>query len=91
MKYQWKIVFFVFSILMIVGLCLSLYGIEKDAIHTTWLGLTTIAAVCVSWWMWVMFIIRQMMLVSDRADQNLLEIKNHLKEIKRLVSAVNLS
>lgn len=86
MKYQWKIVFFVFSILMITGLCLSLYGIANDLLNATWLGMVTISAVCVSWWLWVMFIIRHMISTSDRADRNLIDIKNSLSELRSLIA-----
>lgn len=74
---------------MITGLCLSLYGIANDFLNATWLGIVTISAVCVSWWCWVMFIIRHMISTSERADRNLKDIKDGLSELKSLIATDN--
>ena len=76
---------FVAVIAMFLGLTVSLWGIGHDNTKAAWLGLITIGAVCVSWWFWVMFVIRTMIECSNKTQQGLGDIKQGIKEVKSLV------
>ena len=76
---------FVAVIGMLLGLAVSMWGIGHDNAEAAWIGLITIGAVCVSWWFWVMFVIRTMIECSNKTQQGLGDIKQGIKEVKSLV------
>ena len=76
---------FVAIVGMLLGLAVSIWGIGQNDIKATWIGLVVIMAVCVSWWFWVMFIIRTMIECSERTQQGLHEIKSGLGDVRSLV------
>jgi len=55
-KINWQIVMFVAVLSMLLGLGVSLLGLDKDQNNLVLIGLGIIAVVCVSWWLWVMFV-----------------------------------
>ena len=85
MKIHWKTVMFVAVIGMLLGLAISMWGIGHDNAKAAWIGLITIGAVCVSWWFWVMFVIRTMIECTDQTNQGLTEIKNTIREVRVMV------
>jgi uncharacterized membrane protein len=85
MKIHWKTVMFVAVIGMLLGLAVSMWGIGHDNAQAAWIGLITIGAVCVSWWFWVMFVIRTMIECTEKTQQGLGDIKNGITEVKRIV------
>ena len=85
MKIHWKTVMFVAVIGMLLGLTISVWGIGQNNIQAAWIGLITIGAVCVSWWFWVMFVIRTMIDCTDKTNQGLGEIKQGIHELRGLV------
>jgi len=85
MKIHWMTVMFVAVIGMLIGLAVSIWGIEHENAKAAWTGLITIGAVCVSWWVWVMFVIRTMIECSDRTQQGLGDIKQGILEVRSLV------
>jgi 4-amino-4-deoxy-L-arabinose transferase-like glycosyltransferase len=76
---------FVAIVGMLLGLAVSVWGIEHDDIKAAWLGLVMIVAVCVSWWFWVMFIIRTMIECSERTQTGLGDIKSGIREVRIMV------
>ena len=76
---------FVAIVGMLLGLAMSIWGIGHDDIKATWIGLVMIVAVCVSWWFWVMFIIRTMIEQTDRTQQSLGDIKTGIREVRHMV------
>ena len=76
---------FVAIVGMLLGLAVSVWGIEHDDIKAAWLGLVMIVAVCVSWWFWVMFIIRTMIECSERTQAGLGDIKTGIREVRIMV------
>jgi len=70
---------------MLLGTCVAAYGIADHDTVKSFLGLGIIFAVCVSWWFWVMFIIKYLMDINQRTGQSLREIKDDLKEMKTLL------
>ena len=76
---------FVAVVGMLLGLAVSMWGIGHDNVQAAWIGLITIGAVCVSWWFWVMFVIRTMIECSNKTQQGLGDIKQGIKEVKSLV------
>jgi hypothetical protein len=85
MKIHWKTVMFVAIVGMLLGLAVSLWGIGQNNIQAAWIGLITVGAVCVSWWFWVMFIIRTMIECTEKTQQGLGEIKTGISEVRSMV------
>jgi hypothetical protein len=85
MKIHWKIVMLVAVIAMLTGLSMAVWGLGFDNIKATWIGLVIIAAVCVSWWFWVMFVIRTMMNCTEQTQRGLNEIKYDIREVRGMV------
>ena len=76
---------FVAIVGMLLGLAVSLWGIGHDNIKAAWIGLITVGAVCVSWWFWVMFVIRTMIECTERTQQSLGDIKTGISEVRSIV------
>ena len=91
MKKHWKIVMFAAIAAMLVGLAVSVWGIGHDDIKATWIGLVVIVAVCVSWWFWVMFVIRTMIDCTEKTQRGLGEIKYDLREVRTMVKELDSS
>jgi hypothetical protein len=72
-------------ILMLSGFCVSLYGLGAENYSTALVGLVTVGTVCVSWWFWVMFVIRSMIANSDRTIANVADIKADIREVRSLI------
>ncbi len=88
-KINWQIVMFVAVLSMLLGLGVSLLGLDKDQNNLVLIGLGIIAVVCVSWWLWVMFVIKTMISANDKTTIGLLDIKTKLGELKALVQGLN--
>jgi hypothetical protein len=84
-KTHWQFVMFVALTAMFMGLGVSLWGIKEHNLPITITGLATIAVVCISWWFWVMFIIRTMMNLNESTCGRLVEIKQGLNEALVLI------
>jgi hypothetical protein len=85
MKIHWKTVMFVAIVGMLSGLAVSLWGIGQNNIQAAWIGLITVGAVCVSWWFWVMFVVRTMIECTEKTQQGLGEIKSRIGEVRIMV------
>jgi protein-S-isoprenylcysteine O-methyltransferase Ste14 len=84
-KQIWKLVMFGASLVLLLGFVVALWSVHEDSVTGVYLGLVTIGAVCVSWWFWVMFIIRTMISQSDRTCSQLKEVRTGISEVKHLV------
>jgi len=82
---HWKAVMFLALSLMAVGGGVSLWGIQQHIQSIAVTGLIIIATVCVSWWFWVMFIIRTMMALNERTVTSLGDIQHDLITVKVLL------
>jgi len=71
--------------LMAIGGGVSLWGIQQHITSIALTGLVIIGTVCVSWWFWVMFIIRTMMALNNRTVLSLTEIQEDLGTVKILL------
>lgn len=71
---------------MILGFTVSILSIHFNKDNLIYLGLAIIASVCVSWWFWVMFIIRSMVKHGLTTLENMDSIRYEIKEIKKLLS-----
>ena len=85
MKIHWKTVMFVAIVGMLLGLAVSIWGVGQENLQATWIGLVIIMAVCVSWWFWVMFIIRTMIDCTEKTQRGLGEIKTGISEVRSMV------
>jgi hypothetical protein len=82
---NWKCVMFAAIILMLSGFGVSVYGLGVQSYNTALAGVITIGTVCVSWWFWVMFIIRSMITNADRTIANVADIKADIREVRSLI------
>lgn len=87
-KLNWQIVMFVAVIAMLTGLCISLLGIDRHQNGLVLTGLGIISAVCVSWWFWVMFVIKTMLTTTDKTTSKLNEIKAKLNELREMLQGL---
>jgi hypothetical protein len=87
-KINWQLVMFVAVVAMLTGLCISILGLEKNQETLVFTGLAIIAVVCVSWWFWVMFVIKTMLRINDKTTTGILDIKTKLGELKALIQDV---
>ena len=90
-KLNWQFVMFVTVIVMLTGLCVSLLGIDRDQHGLVLTGLGITSVVCVSWWFWVMFVIRTMLSATDRTTNKLNEIKTKIGELRELLQGLTSS
>jgi hypothetical protein len=72
-------------ILMLSGFGVSVYGLGIQSYNTALAGVITIGTVCVSWWFWVMFVIRSMIANADRTIANVADIKADIREVRSLI------
>lgn len=84
-KINWHIVMFVAVITMLAGVGVSLLGLDRNQDNLVLIGLGIVSAVCVSWWFWVMFVIKTMILTTTKTTDKLHDIKLKLGELKALV------
>ena len=70
---------------MLLGFLLSLWSFDHHHALGMYTGLIVIGGVCVSWWFWVMFIIRATISQTEKTCKNLTEVKDKLTEVKGLV------
>jgi quinol-cytochrome oxidoreductase complex cytochrome b subunit len=82
---HWKAVMFLALTLMMLGAGVSLWGIQHHIQPIAITGIAIIGTVCVSWWFWVMFIIRTMMALNERTVSSLVGIQEDLGTVKILL------
>jgi hypothetical protein len=81
---NWKTVLVLSVSAMIIGFVVSMWGMGIDNDNLIVIGLLTVMAVCVSWWCWVMYVIRTMIRYNDRTAESIDEIRNYLHDLKLL-------
>lgn len=84
-KQIWKIMMAATLSVMGFGFLMAIVSFEYHLAWGMYTGLFLIAGVCVSWWFWVMFIIRSMFTQSERTRTQIAEVRNGLYEIRQLV------
>jgi len=82
---HWKAVMFLALTLMLLGGAVSFWGIHYHLQAIAVTGLVIISTVCVSWWFWVMFIIRTMMTLNERTVASLEGIHKDIGTVKTLL------
>lgn len=81
---DWKIVMFAAVVLMLSGFGISVWGVNLDDHGVIWAGLITMTVVCVSWWFWVMFVIKTMISCNEKTTHGVNAIRTDLKDLKNL-------
>jgi hypothetical protein len=81
----WKTVAAISLLSMIVGFILACYGVKTDNDLFAYVGLVSIIVTCISWWVWVMLIIRTMWARTESALSLVGEIKQGIKEVRQLI------
>jgi hypothetical protein len=82
---NWKLVMLLAFLMITGGLGISIWGINTDHNLTIWLGISAIVICCVSWWFWVMLVIRTMIQCTEKTQQGLGEIKYDIREVRTMI------
>jgi hypothetical protein len=80
----WKIVMVLSVVTMITGFVAALYGIHYQDYDVIYLGMVVIGVTCVSWWVWVMSVIKAMWDFTQGTVNKVQEIRTSVKEVRRL-------
>ena len=83
---QWQTVMFAAIIFLLMGFGVSLWALYEHNTKLAVGGVILMATVCVSWWFWVMYIIRSMMRMTDNTLKNVAEIKESIEHLKILLT-----
>lgn len=70
---------------MLSGVAVSLWGISHRNTNAALAGLVIVGVVCISWWFWVMMIIKTMIKTTDSTCERLTDIKQDLAQVKVLL------
>jgi len=81
----WKLIALITISIMTIGFVVSLYGIHDQNKILSYTGLTVMALTCVGWWIWVMLVIKRMWDYTQSAAQLAIEVRQGIKEVRRLV------
>jgi hypothetical protein len=84
-KLHWPEVMIAAVTLMIIGLGISLWAVAHHNDFLAICGIVLIGVVCVSWWFWVMFVIKTLVDFYAKTDTGLVEIKYGLKDIRKMI------
>ena len=87
-KLKWQLVMIGAVLFMIAGFILSLWALDTGYTQLVYIGLMIIATVCVSWWFWVMIVIKTIMTTSDKTTDGMEHIKNELGIIRTIVKSM---
>lgn len=83
--FNWKLIMVIATLLMFAGFTVSLWGIFYDHDQLAIGGLASVLLVCISWWLWVMYIISTIIKSTEITIENLEEVKEGIKEVKVLI------
>lgn len=84
-KLHWQEVMIAAIVLMMAGLGMSLWAVSHQNNFLAVCGIALIGVVCVSWWFWVMFVIKTLVDFYAKTDSGLVEIKYGLKDIRAMI------
>ena len=85
---QWKCVMIGAVLFMIAGFALSLWAIDTGYTDLIYIGLFIIATVCVSWWLWVMIVIKTLLTNTTKTTKNLNGIREDLGKVKSIIKSI---
>lgn len=85
---QWKCVMIGAVLFMIAGFALSLWAIDTGYTDLIYIGLFIIATVCVSWWIWVMIVIKTLLTNTTKTTKNLNGIREDLGKVKSIIKSI---
>lgn len=85
---QWKCVMIGAVLFMIAGFVLSLWAIDTGYTDLIYIGLFIIATVCVSWWLWVMIVIKTLLTNTTKTTKNLNGIREDLGKVKSIIKSI---
>lgn len=71
-------------ITMITGFAVSLHGIQHQDYDIIYVGMMIIGITCVSWWIWVMSVIKAMWDFAQSTVNKVQEIRQGVKEVRKL-------
>lgn len=73
---------------MLAGFALSLWAIDTGYTNLVYIGLFIIGIVCVSWWFWVMIVIKTLLTNTTRTNRNLKGIKEDLGKVRSIIKSI---
>ena len=87
-KLKWQVVMIGAVLFMIAGFFLSLWALDTGYTQMVYIGLAIIALVCVSWWFWVMIVIKTIMNTTERTSTNITTIRDDIGKLKTIVRSI---
>jgi hypothetical protein len=82
---HWQQVMIAAILSMSGGLALSLWAVFHQNDFLAIFGIVVIGVVCVSWWFWVMYVVKTLVNFYTATDSGLVEIKYGLRDIRKLM------
>jgi membrane-bound ClpP family serine protease len=79
----------VFIMSMISGISFSASGLVYDEKILIMVGISVMAFTAVTWWFWVMFLIKTLMRFTENTKSNTVIIKDHIKTIRHLIKKLD--
>ena len=74
-------------IFMLTGITVVACGIYLHNQITAWTGFVMIVSTCISWWFWVMFVIREMINHTDRTVKGINHIRQDIQEVRNIIES----
>jgi hypothetical protein len=84
-KLHWQQVMIAASMMMSGGLALSLWAISHQNNLLAIIGITLIGVIAISWWFWIMYVVKTLINFYTTTDSGLVEIKYGLRDIRNLM------
>lgn len=69
---------------MALGFAASLTGAYTHDYVMVYVGFGVMVIVCVSWWVWVMMVIKVMIDFTNNAASGISDIRHNIKEVRQL-------
>lgn len=82
---HWNKVMFTSMIVMVVGFIMALSGIYINDHAFSYVGIGMMTVTSITWWFWVMFIIKDMFERVERTGDRIVEVKQELGVIRALI------
>lgn len=76
---------FLAALLVIIGSGMSLWAVLFQNQTLALAGIIVVITVCVSWWFWVMFIIKTMLSLNNSTLENVKDIQAGISAVKQLL------
>jgi type VI protein secretion system component VasK len=78
----WKSVLVISVFTMVLGFLISAYGVYSHDELFVYSGIVLIGITCMSWWIWVMIVIKSMWDFTQNTRNRVVDIRESIREVK---------